>query len=44
VWKKDGGRFAGVPRKRSVATLMNRNVVLNVNSPFFSFAEKQSEV
>lgn len=34
MWKKGGGRFAGVPG-RSVATLMNGNVMFNINSPFF---------
>lgn len=33
MWKKDGGRFAGVPGKKCGATL-NGNVVLNINSTF----------
>lgn len=43
MWKKGEGRFACVPGKSSVATLMNGNVVLNINSPFF-FLPKKNEV
>lgn len=34
MWKKGGGRFAGVPGQGSGATLSG-NVVLNINGPCF---------